>query len=177
MATLRWVHALVGATRRQAQHPGDVVAAKSCSAASRSFGTPPRYARSDVPATRMRQGPTLAMCLTSWWWRSTADHLRTSQRRRSRTSGKKEPPAHWPSASCKASRRAPKPSVAIRVCVASQTSGEASSRSTAACTSAGAASPNAARTRSWPTSRSPANWPAGAGLWRPCSSSPAAVLD
>jgi hypothetical protein len=40
---------------------------------------------------------------------------------------------------------------------------------TGALTSGGAVSPNAARTLWSPTSRSPANSPAGAGHWRPCN--------
>ena len=48
--------------------------------------------------------------------------------------------------------------------------GPADTPATAASTSGGALSPNAARTRSWPTSPSPANSPAGAGRWPPCSS-------
>ena len=48
--------------------------------------------------------------------------------------------------------------------------GPADTPATAASTHGGAPLPNAAKTRSSPTSPSPANSPAGAGHWRPCNS-------
>ncbi len=52
---------------------------------------------------------------------------------KSKPPGKNAPPAHWPSGSCRASSRAPNPSVATRARVAAQTSSEAPSRSRSTC--------------------------------------------
>src|SRR4051794_1122188 len=52
---------------------------------------------------------------------------------KSKSAGKNAPPAHWPSGPWSASRRAPKPSVAILARVASQTSGGSPTRSRSTC--------------------------------------------